>query len=179
MDNFNLNEEKNDLLGELDLLNCFIGFAKSFAKGRKIQKLLTGIQNDIFVIQANVADPENAPCLPENISQDRVIELQEETCLIERGLKEIKHFILPEGDTGACAAHCARAIARQVERKLPGYLNEPTNTANYLDRVACLMFALARKINRRSGREERQPEYVHQKQPNNSRLKRRQKWAKS
>ena len=159
MNDFNLNEEKNDLLGELDHLNSFIGFAKSLVKDRKIEKLLTSIQNDIFPIQANIAKPPNVLCLPDNISQNRILDIQKQTFLIEKGLKKINHFILPEGTTAACLIHCVRTIIRQVERKIPGYLKNPTNLSMYFDRVACLMFALSRQINQKNGFAEQSPKY--------------------
>lgn len=159
MNGLNLNEEKNELLGELDYLNCFIGLAKSFVKDRKIKKILTDIQNDIFVIQANTANPENVIHRPPNIGFDHIISLQKETYWIERNLKQLNNFVMPEGNTDACFLHCVRTIARQVERKLLGYLNEPTIVAQYFDCVACLMFALARFLNKKGGNKEQSPKY--------------------
>lgn len=163
MSDQNLDEERNDLLGDFDHLNSFIGLAKSFVEDLAIKQLLTDIQNDIFVIQANVANPENVVDIPANIAQDRIIALQKETHWIEKNLNRIDHFILPDGSTAACMMHCVRTTARQVERKLPGYLSSSTNVAAYLDRVACLMFALARSINQQDGYRECPPEYAHPK----------------
>src|SRR3989344_7314503 len=163
MNDFNLNEEKNDLLGELDHLNSFIGLAESLIKNRAIKKLLTDIQNDLFIIQANVAYPKDSSNFSGGVTRDRILSIQKEPSQIERELEKIDHFILPKGDTGACAIHCARTMARQVEKKIPEYLNKPPNIAIYLDRVACLMFALARKINQDSGRRERPPDYAQSK----------------
>lgn len=160
MNGLNLNDEKNDILGELDSLNSLIGLAKSFVKEKKIRILLTDIQNDIFVIQAHIADPKNILPTPQNITFDRVFSLQKETFLIERRLKKIDHFIIPEGATAACVMHCIRVLARQIERKIPGYLKKPTLLAMYLDRVAGLMFAMARSTNTRAGVRERPPAYA-------------------
>lgn len=158
--NTNLNEEKNDLLGELDHLNSFIGLAKSFLKDEKKKKLLTDIQNDIFLIQANIASPDNIARLPENITYSRVLEIQMETCAIEQELSEIRNFIIPDGATGACLMHCLRTEARAIERKIPGYLEKPAVLAAYFDRTAGLFFALARKINLEYGFTEKAPTYV-------------------
>jgi len=43
-----------EVLGELDELNSLIGLAKNYLS-KKFFKKLTEIQNDIFIIQANVA----------------------------------------------------------------------------------------------------------------------------
>ncbi|MBI2635413.1 MAG: ATP:cob(I)alamin adenosyltransferase [Parcubacteria group bacterium] len=160
MNNLNLNEEKNEVLGTLDSLNCFIGLTKSFLKDKKIKKILTDIQNDIFVIQANVADPENVTCLPPNISLDRILALQENTYWFEQNLKKIDHFIIPEGTTATCCLHVVRTMARDVERKLPDYLKKPSVIAQYFDCVACFMFVLARYVNQKQFFfKERAPKY--------------------
>ena len=158
MKSFNLNEEKNEILGELDHLNSFIGLAKSLVKNKKTKKILTDIQNDIFIISANIVDP-HAFHKPFNIIKRRIIDIQKEVFIIEKNLKKINHFILPDGTTAACLIQCVRTITRQVERKIPGYLNDPEDIAVYLDQVACLMFALSRQINQFSGFTEQAPQY--------------------
>lgn len=159
MDNRNLTEEKNDILGEFDYLNSLIGLAKSFIDDKKIKEILTDIQNDIFVLQAAVVDQKNVAYALQSITLDRVFSIQKETYLIERHMNQLHHFIIPEGVPAACITHCVRTVARNIERKIPGYLHAPTLTAMYLDRVACFMFALARKINKEHGVEERVVSY--------------------
>lgn len=159
MEDLNLDERKNDLLGELDYLNSFIGLAKSFITESRTKKMLTDIQNDIFIIQANVASPTNVRYLPENIGRQRIIDIQKETFYIEKGLRNINHFIIPEGTTAASAVNCVRTIARKVERKIVGYLKQPSTLSMYLDQVACLMFALSRQINQKQGIQEKAPSY--------------------
>ena len=159
VNDLHVDEKKNDILGELDFLNSLIGLAKSFVEKKNIQALLTHIQNDIFVIQAHIADPKNAWHKPPGITLDHIIVLQKETYKIESRLKKINHFVVPEGMPAACLMHCARTVARQIERKIPGYLKKPTVLAMYLDRVAGLMFALARFVNKRAGIQERPPTY--------------------
>ena len=43
-----------EVLGELDELNSLIGLSKNYLP-KKFNKDLTSIQNDLFIIQANVA----------------------------------------------------------------------------------------------------------------------------
>lgn len=159
MNGLNLNEEKNEILGALDSLNCFIGLTKSFLKDKKIKKILTDIQNDIFVIQANIADPEDVICLPLNICLDRILTLQEETFWFEQNLKQIDCFVIPEGITDACCLHLVRTMARDVERKLPDYLKKPSIIAQYFDSLACFTFVLARYVNQKQFFKERAPKY--------------------
>lgn len=155
----NLTEDKNSFLGELDYLNCFIGLAKSFIKNKKVERLLTDIQNDLFVIQANVANPGNRGYIPRINLTNRVFEIKKEVSRVDEELKKIDHFVIPEGAVGVCMLHCARTIVRKVERQLPGYLNKPSILAEYLDQVACLLFVLARYINKKGGYKERPPKY--------------------
>ena len=161
----NLDEKRNSILGELDYLNSFIGLAKSFVKNRNIRKILTEVQNDIFIIQANIAAPHNAIYLPQNITRDRIIDLQKQTYWFENRLADIRHFVIPEGTRAACFLHCTRTVARQIERKIPGYLEKPTILAQYFDRLACLLFALARYLNKQDKQKEQPPEYFVEKNP--------------
>lgn len=152
-----LGEDKNEMLGDLDHLNSLLGLAKSFIKDRKIKKLLTIVQNDIFGAQTDIVQSND-------ISQRRIFNFQMITNGVERGLKKLDHFIIPEGAPAACLMHCIRTTARNIERKLPGYLYNPTNFTDYLDRLSCLMFALARAINQAEGFVERAPEEQNPKE---------------
>lgn len=151
MDDLNLDERRNALLGPLDELNSLIGVAKCLLQNKEDIELLTMIQYDLFTIQSHVAYPETYDA----VSGKRALALQLETQKIESRLPPLTHFIVPEGVLAACMLHCVRTAARAVERHESGYLDRPTNLAMYMDRLACLMFALARKINLERGIVER------------------------
>ncbi len=150
-----LDPTRNKLVGDLDHLNSFVGLAKSLIQDRDLQELLTKIQNDLFAVQVSIADPEAYDAE----LTFRTIEIQKVTDRIEQNLPVLHHFILPEGNTAACLMHCVRTTARQIERRITGYLKASTGLAAYLDKLSCLMFALARKVNQVGAREERAPEY--------------------
>lgn len=180
MSDLNLDEDRNNILGVLDELNSFIGFAKSFTRKSGHAHILTIIQNDIFLIQAEIANPPHLLYKPQRISQEQVRFIEMQTSFTEAQLKEIDHFVIPEGTKFACALHCARTISRRVEREMLKYghqeriklLNRAASKENleelssaiklyalYFDRVACLAFAMARLANKQSGRKERKPAY--------------------
>ena len=181
MSSLNLDESRNEILGMLDELNSFIGFAKCFTDNKKFISILTAIQNDLFLIQAEIADPAPILYKPRRISQDHVRYIEITTSLIEKRLKEISHFIVSEGTKFASVLHCIRTIRRRAESEMVNYgPRQETEIVNssrasheglrelslavdlhtrYLDRVACLVFAMARLENRRRNRRERKPDY--------------------
>lgn len=156
MDTINLDEKTNAVLGELDHLNSLIGLAKSCIPTEKHKKLLTSIQNDIFTLQAHIASPDAIPYLP----LQHIFSLQEETYDIESRLPQLHHFIIPEGIPAACLLHCCRTQARSIEQTQKGYLTRPTFLAKYMDRLACLLFAIAREVNQEENVPERPPVYT-------------------
>ena len=117
----NLGERRYSILGVLDELNSFIGFAKSFAEKKKYARVLTEVQNNIFLIQAEIANPPNVFYKPRRISRDDIHFLEKQTFLAEKDLKKLDHFIIPEGDKFACALHCIRTLSRRAERKIIKY----------------------------------------------------------
>ena len=170
----NLNEDKNNILGVLDELNSFIGLSKCFTNNYKHLQILTLIQNDIFLIQAEIASPKNVLYKPRKISLDNIRYLEIQTDLYEQEVKTIDHFIIPEGSKFACALHCIRTISRRVEREMLKYLKTESGRdfssiidlyARYFDRVACLSFALARLENNQRGYLEKKPNYYIMDQP--------------
>jgi cob(I)alamin adenosyltransferase len=44
-----------EILGELDEFNSLLGFLKNLIKDKKIKKEIFLVQNDIFIIQANIS----------------------------------------------------------------------------------------------------------------------------
>ena len=168
MDGLNLNEDKNNILGVLDELNSFIGFTKCFTDNSKYTHILTVIQNNIFLIQAEIANPAHVLYEPERINQDHIRYIEIQNSVSEEELNEIDHFIIPEGTKFACALHCIRTISRRAERGIIRYgrtesgkdlLSTIDLYARYFDRVACLAFTLSRLDNKKNGYRERKPDY--------------------
>jgi cob(I)alamin adenosyltransferase len=134
--------EKNsfifEVLGDLDELNSLIGLAKNYLP-KIFFKKLTKIQNDIFIIQANVAyyllnissnaASENSTFygkrqngdtkfnLPD-LKEERINSLEKEITEIERKIKSQKSFIIYGCDKDSAWFDYLRAIIRRVERRL-------------------------------------------------------------
>jgi len=145
-----------EALGELDELNSLIGVYKNeFNKYNSVRKILEQIQQDLFVLQAEVAGAEkklgkNALALLEKI-------IAEES----RNLK-IGHFIVPGASRKSALLDHLRTAARRVERRIVALSKSKKLSPDilaYLNRLSSLFYVLARKEAQKRGKKERRPDY--------------------
>ncbi len=137
--------------GMVDELNASIGIILSSKLGKDIRDMLTKIQNDLFVVGADLANPN-----PENksnrVTSEMVSYLEKEIDRLEEKLSPITYFILPGGDLIASHVHLARAICRRAETNMV-HLSESEDINNacliYMNRLSDLLFVVARTINKR------------------------------
>jgi cob(I)alamin adenosyltransferase len=72
-------------------------------------------------------------------------------------LPELKHFVLPGGNTTVSYCHLARCVCRRAERMIVHLANESfvdENITIYLNRLSDYLFVLARKLNQDANTEE-------------------------
>ena len=137
--------------GTVDELNSSLGIVLSLKLDTDIADLLTKIQNDLFVVGADLANPDlkNAS---NRVTDDMVEFLESNIDKLEKELNPISYFILPGGDQIASQVHMARAISRRAETSIV-YLAEIDDINKtckiYLNRLADLLFVIARIINKR------------------------------
>lgn len=137
--------------GMVDELNASIGIILSSKLGKDIRTMLTKIQNDLFVVGADLANtnPENKL---NRVTSEMVSYLEKEIDRLEEKLSPITYFILPGGDLIASHVHLARAICRRAETNMV-HLAESENVNNecliYMNRLSDLLFVVARTINKR------------------------------
>ena len=140
--------------GEVDELNAALGFARSqLAHGSPPDAILERIQNELFELGAELADPKPKP----RLGSDRVRKLESEIDAMTAELPELKAFILPGGSAAGAALHWARAVCRRAEREVVALTREEKTHAEavvYLNRLSDHLFTLARAVNRRSGASE-------------------------
>jgi cob(I)alamin adenosyltransferase len=140
-----------DTNGTLDELNSYLGVVLSKNKDKKINKKLTAIQNDIFDICANLANPliTNNKLL-ENHLMNQVAGFEIEIDNLTKGLPVLKNFIFPGGSDVGASFHYARTLARRAERKIVE-LSEKEKIGKeiliYMNRLSDLLFTYARFIN--------------------------------
>ena len=157
--------------GDVDELNSFLGLARARIKDQALQQLLGQIQNDLFIIGADLATPvpDPAPDPAPNaaktksrsmrrVGQSEVESLEKSIDLYNDPLPPLKEFILPAGNEVGALLHVARAVARRAERGAvrlsedaaeAGKINP--QTIAYLNRLSDLLFVLARVANRQGG----------------------------
>ncbi|MCH8267419.1 MAG: cob(I)yrinic acid a,c-diamide adenosyltransferase [Acidobacteria bacterium] len=157
--------------GDVDELNSFLGLARARIKDQALQQLLGQIQNDLFIIGADLATPvpDPAPDPAPNaaktksrsmrrVGQSEVESLEKSIDLYNDPLPPLKEFILPAGNEVGALLHVARAVARRAERGAvrlsedaaeAGKINP--QTIAYLNRLSDLLFVLARVVNRQGG----------------------------
>ena len=140
-----------EVLGDLDELNSLIGLAKNYLP-RKFYKNLTEIQNDLFIIQANIAfylyDEYKKFKLPK-LREERVRKFEEEIKKIEKKVPEHK-FIIYGSDKDSAWFDYLRAVIRRIERKIVKF-NKSSHKLNedilkYINRLSSYFYALARFI---------------------------------
>lgn len=149
--------------GAVDELNSAVGLAISSLRLKgaamaDVAGVLTQVQNDLFTIGSDLADP----AYPEGGSQRSTPRANEEMALaleqaidrFEQELPPITFFILPGGSAEASLLHLCRGVARRAETTAVALSKtEAINPAVivYLNRLADLLFVAARLANRRLG----------------------------
>lgn len=155
-------------LGTLDELNCLVGlcrnvaeragFPKMDARGRSdFLKTLFAIQEDLFVIQAEIAGA--AP----HLMEDRVRVLEAAIAQFAQLFPEVHSFVIPGATELGARLDFTRAVARRVERF---YIRQTQKGKEksaairaYLNRLSSLLYCLARCANHAQGATEQAPSY--------------------
>jgi len=141
--------------GSVDELNAAIGMARALDRQRWLEPDLGEVQERLFQLGAELATADAA--LLEKLNRVRaedVTALERWIDRCEADLPPLKRFILPQGSELAVSLHLARTICRRAERRVvaiaPGTPVSP-EPMRYLNRLADLLFVLARWCNRRAG----------------------------
>jgi len=143
--------------GTIDELNSFIGLAAAETQNIEIKKLLEKIQNQLFLVGADLASPDKKgnKKLEEFKSPDEFyLDAEEAIDHFESRLEELKNFILPGGSKSSSLLHICRSITRRAERRivtLKENMNIEENIIIFLNRLSDLFFVLARYENKKSG----------------------------
>jgi len=152
-----------DAYGTVDETNSQIGVVRALLDGdagaETLDPLLQQIQEDLFVLGADLATPNDAKPIVPRIENSHVEDLEAQIDRFDQDLEPLKNFILPGGTEAASQLHLARTVCRRAERIL---VKASAATAfnkvamSYLNRLSDLLFVLARWANRQSGvREDR------------------------
>lgn len=135
-----------ETLGELDELNSLIGLAKNYLS-KKILKKLTEIQNNLFIIQANISYVIYSKFRPPELKKEKIESLEKEIKEIEKKIKQQEGFVIYGKDKNSAWFDYLRAVTRRVERKVVSFNKKyklKPEILSYLNRLSSYFYALAR-----------------------------------
>ncbi|MEY4166857.1 MAG: hypothetical protein RIR52_681 [Acidobacteriota bacterium] len=137
--------------GDVDELNSVLGLARVELDDPELTSLLGTIQNDLFVLGADLATPQ--PMAVPRIAGSHILGLEQAIDRLMEELEPLREFILPGGTRGAALLHIARTVARRAERLVVLLAEEAEindSALIYLNRLSDLLFVMARIANKRA-----------------------------
>ena len=141
--------------GDVDELNASIGLARKEINDEELTRIVTEIQNDLFILGADLASPADIE-VP-RVSEQMVKRLENHIDNYLAELEPLREFILPAGSGAGSYLHFARTISRRAERSVVRMMEEEDQNSlalNYLNRLSDLLFVLARIANKRDSFDE-------------------------
>lgn len=136
-------DDRIELLGTIDELSSYIGFAKGLLDLETKEKL-SSIQQLLITIMAGIADPRN---LDFKIKEEQIVEIEEQIDLTENSFPREKKFILYGGCESSARLDVARAVARRAERrfhKVNLHYGVDLKAIKYMNRLSDYLYILAR-----------------------------------
>ncbi|PDW01578.1 cob(I)yrinic acid a,c-diamide adenosyltransferase [Candidatus Viridilinea mediisalina] len=139
--------------GTADECNAAVGLARAAGVDAELDALLAQVQNQLFVVGADLATPGESSHIPRVTAEETRV-LEEAIDTLEATLEPLKQFILPGGTVAAAQLHLARTVCRRAERWAVSLAQEePLNNEvlGYLNRLSDFLFVAARVANARAG----------------------------
>lgn len=142
-----------EALGCLDEVNSYLGVIKSRTNSEKDKNIVNGIQNNLFIIQAQIAGANK------KVKVDEVKKIEKIISDIEKKLPEIKSFLISGANEMSANFDFARTLARRAERRVvavgdEGIIKIDSVSLTYMNRLSSLLYAFARQKALVSGTEE-------------------------
>ena len=157
------NSQRIMAYGSVDELNSHIGLAISLLclKDKKLFHdlidVLRRIQNDLFIVGSDLADPrysqgdeEKRHSKTPNVEETMISHLETVIDRFDKLLSPITFFILPGGSIESSSLHVCRSVARRAEIAVTAISRNETINSNilvYLNRLSDLLFISARLVN--------------------------------
>lgn len=138
--------------GTVDELNSVIGICRALKPVKKIDKILEYIQNQLFVLGAELASIRKTKAIPK-ISDHDIKFLEDVIDNIESENFPLKNFIVPGGTLLSAHLQLARSVCRRAERhavRLFKFSKKNKLPIVYLNRLSDLFFVLSRWVNKKS-----------------------------
>ncbi len=145
-----------EVLGILDELNATIGYLKSLEPGDSYIAPIENVQQTLFNIGAEIAQPGAV-----HLTQEHIAELESLCKGYQEALPPLREFVLPGGNRPGGWCHICRTEVRRAERQLVALsLDTEVNPHSlaYLNRLSDLFFILSRHIN--LGADQKEPQWT-------------------
>ena len=143
--------------GTIDEANAGLGIVLSYKLDKDIAMLLNLIQNELFVVGADLSNP-NLENQKNRVTLDMIDNLEKNIDKYEKELPSLTNFILPGGNIIASQLHHVRTIIRRAETcviQLSEQEKINNDCVKYLNRLSDLFFVLGRVLNKRNGQKDR------------------------
>lgn len=144
--------------GTVDELNAVLGIARAAEPPPLTAAALEPLQLLLFELGAELATPPDKSQRSTGVTQADVEAMEREIDRAEAQLAPLKTFILPGGTPVAAALHHARTVCRRAERQVVALRRQEPDTSlltvQVLNRMADLLFVLARLANHEAQRED-------------------------
>jgi len=141
--------------GSVDELNAVLGTVRVLDAERWIDADLAVIQASLFTLGASLAAvATTARESLDRLGEGDVAQLEQWIDRLDATLPALTTFILPSGTALAAQLHLARTVCRRAERRVVALAErEPVDAGavRYLNRLADLLFVMARACNQRAG----------------------------
>jgi len=137
--------------GTVDEANAALGIVLANSLDDDITKIFTEIQNDLFLVGADLSNP-NISDGKNRVTLDMINRLEQHIDKFELELSPLKNFILPGGDISAAQLHYVRTVIRRAETQVVQLSEKDeinSNCIKYLNRLSDLFFVMGRIINKR------------------------------
>ena len=132
-------------LGSLDEINSFLGICKVKVKDvdNKVYEMINHVQNNLFIIQAQVAGADK------KLKEGEVEMMEDVINNIEKLLPPITSFLISGSSELSAYFDFTRTLVRRSERRLVAVSEANVGriddyTLSYINRLSSLMYAYAR-----------------------------------
>ena len=136
-------DERIELLGTIDELSSFIGFAKVVVE-EDYKEDLSEIQKELMFIMAGIADGDNPMY---QVDEDEIRALEDKIDEIEDSFEREKKLVLYGDNETSARLDLARMAARKAERyfwKIQKEYNLDLLAIQYMNRLSDYLYILAR-----------------------------------
>lgn len=141
------NAVRIEAYGTVDELNSTIGVVRAHNPSKRVDEMLTTIQNELFILGSDLATPHDSRAQIDRITAEMSARLEKWIDELDAQLEPLRYFVLPGGSLTASFLHVSRTVCRRAERCVVTARNIETiseDTIVYLNRLSDLLFVMSR-----------------------------------